>query len=83
MEESLKYISELRGALTLLEQHVGAGQLSEAVEAVRDLQSLVDTAPAAVSRADIMADFKVRFCITTAHKADLNAFIYPRVVSVL
>ncbi len=60
LEEALEYISEVRRVLTLLEQHVGAGRLSEAVEAVKEMQSLVDAAPPAVCGADVMADLKVR-----------------------
>lgn len=70
LEETLKYISECCSALTLLEQHVGAGRLSEAVEVVKELQGLVEAAPLAASRADIMTDLKV--------SPFINSIYYPQ-----
>ncbi|KLO17945.1 hypothetical protein SCHPADRAFT_936603 [Schizopora paradoxa] len=82
LAESLEYISECRSALASLEQHVRAGQLSEAVEEVKKLQSLVDTAPLAVSKAEVMTDLKGRLRSLNYNAQEQLSEAYSRSVKI-
>lgn len=57
--ESLEYLASCRKTLRLAEELLADGKLPETVRSVEELQSKVNGAPPALSRANIFAELKV------------------------
>lgn len=58
--EALSYLNECRSYFEKLTALVDDGQLAEGVRRVRELATLLEGAPEALARADVMADMRVR-----------------------